>query len=204
MSVDNITPNQQVGQPQVPADAQFVDDAVSFSPNTYSEANVAFRLQDPDEVIEACKHSLRREGYVKDRIDKDGNTIPVRKWMTPTGIKPMINEEGISDIESILRDVMNNVAFLGNIDRDVKNNIIRNLGDEIALILELNGDKYEIPESCLFRVANAVVNSVELALTHPLGAGDKNFLRNTERRSVIVRQGDGDGKRLANGYGLFG
>jgi len=168
------------------------EDEVSYSPQTVDPSQPIW-LEDPEDVIENLKHSLRRENY-------DINT---KTWVRPEVIKPMIIEQGVYDIESIIRSFLNKVAFLSDINEKTKNNMLRSLGRNIGHLIFNKADDYKIDETDFDTIALMVLNNGEFALTHPLNASDKRFLRGTERRTVNIRDA---GKKSAAGkiLGFFG
>lgn len=143
----------------------------------------------PENVVENLQHAL--SGNVWDYSNKE--------WVKGK-LKPFLNDEGVSTIITRVRSVVNQNTTMSNLDETTIKKMIISLGDELAIILFLNYQKWEVDKANLTTIVSMIQNMAFCALMRAWGEGERDLFKDTVRsgEQFNFRQ-SGDEQR-----GMFG
>lgn len=79
------------------------------------------------------------------------------EWVTPEGIKPIINQAGLNRVFTHLRSRLTKIYSLSDLDEDVIDTIAKTVGSTLIEDLHNNWDQYEIADSA---AASLIVQTV--------------------------------------------
>ncbi len=150
---------------------------------------------DPDDVIKEAIHQLRGDQW--DEYDC--------KWIEDKNSR-LVNELGLKVISAKLRAVLNKNIILSNFEREMINRIAMQSAINMAKLIYMQYDKFEIERENFDTVFEIVDNNIYAALLRGKDGFFVNHLSTTQRyieQSNITMQSRGD-KRKSFVPSIFG
>lgn len=146
-----------------------------------SQGMSKYGLQDPDltrwqlssdDVVLWIEHDLRGEIF-----DEMG-----RKWVVPEHAKALMNERGIREMISVVRNNINKITFLSNLDEEDIFILTRETHKDVAQLIARNYKYYGLDKSHFNLVVHKIVFMLYPALRRAWKEGERIHLRTVERR----------------------
>ena len=156
------------------------DYVISSRPTTTISADIS-NIVDDEETIERILLSLQSK-YISQ--DKDGNII------TLSFGEPLINDEGIAIIRSILSAILNKVSKLSKYTIEWVNEYMKNFVWNLTALLTINREKFNV------RIENIpiIISLIEAPVYSSLVRGVSN-ISDKELLGGIVSIGGGEHKK---------
>lgn len=130
---------------------------------------------DSEEIISSIQRSLRCEIPL---VDKNGQI----KWVTPQGVSPIINNQGLRRVEAILRSRLNKIFIFSDLEKENINNITTSIGQNIIDSIMFNWDVYGINDPAdASIVVQVVTDTVYATLRKGYMGNYLKFLRTTSQ-----------------------
>lgn len=128
-----------------------------------------------EEQIEMFKHSLRGEMWSE--IEK--------KWVEKTNAR-LVNDEAVEVLASELRDRVNKISTLSNLNEEQIYNIVQRFEINIARLLVMNYEEWEVKGAAyLYSIRDRTIEFLFIGLQR---CKDKTFLGFLERAKQYVEQ----------------
>ena len=138
---------------------------------------------DPNEVIADLKHHLKGEKWDPTKGDRG-------EWVSE--VEPMANKEGIQRMVWFVKNFLNKNSQLSWFsDKDINRNM-QYFRKELARILRRKRKDFDIERSDLSNIHMAISQTVWAALNRARLGGEKEFIKDTEKRTVRMSQGESD------------
>jgi hypothetical protein len=153
-----------------------------YGDNEVEDDNSRWEL-DPDDVFNRIEHILRSE-----RISKDGT-----KWIKIKGINPIVNERGLFEIMRDLNLYINKNTVLANLNEDMLNRIMRNVGHPLIIRLKNCYKEYGISKHNLPYIQRTIENSIYIFLTRALGGVERKIRRDKYKLTETQSNGSPGG-----------
>lgn len=100
----------------------------------------SLKLQlDHNEVIQDILHTLKNEEPI---ALKDGSVV----WQAPKNVRPLINDQGIVTVLTVLRSRINKVNILSDFDEKVIERMLNDIHEDLTDDFFMNFDFYEIKD----------------------------------------------------------
>ena len=117
--------------------------------------------------------------------------------LVPNG-RPLMNDEGISEILTILRSVLTKNTYLSNVGEDQVNKEIISFSDDIIDLLGSKFMEFEVDKNNISLIHNIFTETIAFALRRPMNQGERVFLRPTRRviENVTTQKTEGGGSVL--------
>lgn len=142
-------------------------------------------LTDPSDILEEMEMSFRG------MQERRGEWVQVGR--------PLMNDDGISDMMSVVRSIVNRDTIMSLIDKKNLDSTLLDLGDTITEVLMLNRYRYGIQNDAARRmIVTIIMNKSEMCMRRALDKNEKNFwgrvqhdithtsqVQNQQRRSWI-------------------
>lgn len=133
---------------------------------------------------------LRGERWVIER-DSEGNEYG--KWKTTK--YPIMNDRGIKEVMSVIRSHINKISFLTNLtDLDIER-ICKKLHIVLAKLLILKQRDYALDLVNYEITIKKIMNPIYMGLKKSLNQGEREFLKQTERRIERISEPSGRDKK---------
>lgn len=132
----------------------------------------------PRKLLEELKHDLKREEYDYEK----------EIWYQPYGIKPYLNEEGISKVMAIARRYVNDNTIYSNLTIEEIRLLILQACYEMTLLLVLNYKKFEVDKSDLTSIKNLVIVTAFNSLKRAIGGTERKLLAKSINEQIISQQ----------------
>lgn len=162
-----------------------------------------YQPKDPDlmkwqlatfDLIEEMKHELRCEMWNEEK----------KAWLRPEKMLPLVNEIGINGLMGFVTSMANKNTILSNLKENDINEIMMVLCDRIADHMFLNWQEYKITKENMDMVFGKLEMFCFMSLKRAQDEGERQFLKQTERRTEIFRTGDEQQKQKLPGWLGFG
>lgn len=148
-------------------------------PMQASEGALQYQL-DSDQIIDDIEHNLKGETlHINPRTGDE-------EWKVRKGISPILNEEGVNTIITILKSHLTKIFILSDLDMEVIISITKDIGDNIIDDFEDNWERYGLKNgSGGSTVVRTVTNTVYATLSKAKHGNYLKFLRTTHNISEI-------------------
>lgn len=122
---------------------------------------------DHSDVIQEIETNLRNEKYY---IDKQGHTRKTKKGQTP-----LINEQGIQTVITILKSYLNKINILSDLSNQDIQDTVKYIQEDLADDFYINWDKYGIKD---YPTGSWIIHIVASSVNSTLRKGDNgNYLK---------------------------
>lgn len=165
----------------------FDDDNPNFNvSDTYSQSagvtDEFYRwIYHTDEIIEDFMHNLRGDTW----DGKTGNWISTKK--------PIINDDGVRVLTGIIKTALNKVTLLSDIDKRDIRYICKEMHIDLAKVIILNYEKYEIDKKNIDVLIDNVMNFIYIGLKKSEDGGDRKALTQSTRTTRQIVEGEQKG-----------
>lgn len=132
----------------------------------------------PGALIIEWMHKMK--GQIE--VDENGQ----KKWITPQGAEPLMNDNGIHSCLIDIYSVVNQCTILSWIDREDVENITIEVGKAVTFKLAMNWKDYELKKCNLTTVVLSITNLCYMALNRGKDQGERTFLKTAVRSSEHV------------------
>lgn len=179
---DPLMPKANMGM--MPEDDFFMNNFLSPSVMhrpQQSDGLIKWQLE-PSDIIEEIEHYLK--GMVWDTKKKCYIVIPDRR---------MMNDKGINKFLTILRGHLSKIMSLSNLSNDEIKRLSRECRQAVIDEIYYNGDLFDIDNSFRDTLVMVIDHKVYCFLKQAKDGGMQRFLRETERRTEVLREGEGSG-----------
>ncbi len=132
----------------------------------------------PRTLVAELWHKLRREEYDYDN----------EKWYKPEGVKPYLNEEGISRIMSIATSYINDNTIYSNFTLEEIRLLALKLSMQLISLLRMNYEKFECDKSDLTSVKNLVLTTAFSSLKRAVKGTERRLLAKSISEQIINQQ----------------
>jgi len=125
-------------------------------------------LTDPSHVLPHIEMDLRRQREVLNKETGETSFIQIET--------PLMNEKGITNVMSVCRASINNIAVLNNLPRGMIENTMMRMIDDLILDLMLSLDEYDIKNSKDRDLITSIVTiPIWLTLLRGQEGGERKF-----------------------------
>lgn len=138
-------------------------------------ADLAQIQLDNADIIEDLKHNLKREIFKRSDDGKSG------EWIKPKKIKPMLNDEGVTDVISLMNVFITKIFILSNFSEDRINDNCLDFNRVIIEKIFLKRRSYEIDKADRSTIRLILDQSYNSILRRALNAGERISLTQTHR-----------------------
>ena len=146
-----------------------------------SSTSIKYQLEF-SELIDEISHTLKSEIPV---MNNRGEMM----WVTPEGVRPLINERGVNNIIVIFRSHLSKIFILSNLDQVTIEHITIQLGRNLIDDLNYNWKHYGIKDTAAAStIVNLVCNTVYATLRKGYNGNYLKFLSKTTMAQEIQHQ----------------
>jgi len=130
---------------------------------------------DPAEIIEEMEHKLKGEVW-------DAKT---QKFVRRAGRDPLMNEDGINVILSLISPVISKVVILSNLKEEDIDAMMLDFSKNLICLFASEYHKFGIKKQYIPSIKTFICMIVQATLNRALNEGERKFLGRTERVSQV-------------------
>lgn len=160
------------GQPQafIPSSHMTSAEGVKFS-----EGSIRWQLTATDIITEIAR-DLRGEEF-------DFNSA---SWRIPEGQRPLMNEEGIRTVLTIIKSRVNKIVFLSNLSEDKINDFCRDINLDLVDQFVLKWEDWECEKENLSMLTRKIMHMVYCGLMRARDGDDKKYFGALQQVKELV------------------
>lgn len=126
------------------------------------------QLIDTKNYLDMVEHMLKRE--IPDKKNP-------KEWLRPPGIKPMMNQLGIMNMQGILRSIMDKTISQGNLSESkTYNRILKDILSELNDNLFYNDQEYELRQEDRKYVYGIMKAGIKIYLTRLIQDRERKYI----------------------------
>jgi hypothetical protein len=168
------------------------DDSYTPSPlsnMTIDSANFVAQI-DPSKVVEELYHNLSGEVY----------DYKNKAWIK--GANYYLNERGVNIITTRVRAIVNQNTTMSNLDEETIRKIMVSIGDELAILLFLKYEEFEVDKAKLTSIVSMVQEMIYCSLMRAWLEGERDMFKDTIRSAEqsVVRMNEESGLNKAKSF----
>ena len=147
------------------------------------------------DIVEQIEHDLAGEVWAE--VMQDGKLV--KGWFKKGNAVPLMNEQGIREISSIISAHVNKVSALTNLDKHNIKTICKGLHIDLSELLFFKQEDFKIETDNLNIIVTKIMNLVFMGLQKSLDEGERAFLSRTQRSVERIVERPQQSKR----FGIF-
>jgi len=164
--------------------------AAQDMPGENSEIGIIKELS-PRKVLEQLRMNLKGMFY-----DHDKN-----EFVKIEGMKPLMNDKGISKYLSIMSGVVTDLVTFSNYEKEEIKHLALYVCDQAIPTIHINYKDYGIEDKSDLSIINIQLFNLTLAaFKKAVGAGDRNVVRGTFSEQAQIRAGFNQGQAQRRGF----